>query len=182
MDTATMDRRQFLQTTGVLTGALVVGGALSLMAPSLDWAVDLGTFSSAEGSALMAVARTLAPHDTLEDAAYALVVKAIDGAASGNAATLAMLREGLTRLGPAFAAAPEVERVKALAAMESSGFFKYLRFQTLSDLYASPLAYAHFGYEGEVFSKGGYLLRGFNELRWLPEVPLVDSGPVYTGA
>ncbi len=35
-----------------------------------------------------------------------------------------------------------------------------------------------FGYEGEAFSKGGYLTRGFNDLRWLPEVPAPDSGPV----
>ena len=182
MDNSRSDRRQFLQATGMLTGALLAGGALALIAPGRAWALDLNTLSSAEGSALMAVARTLAPHDSLEDAAYALVVKAIDTAAAGNAGNLAMLREGLAQLGAGFAAASEVERVKALAAMEGSGFFKYLRFQTLSNLYASPLAYAHFGYEGEVFSKGGYLLRGFNDLRWLPEVPLADSGPVYTGA
>jgi hypothetical protein len=46
-------------------------------------------------------------------------------------------------------------------------------------LYASPLVYAYFGYEGEAFSKGGYLLRGFNDLRWLPEVPSADGGPVF---
>jgi len=45
-------------------------------------------------------------------------------------------------------------------------------------LYATPLAQALLGYEGEAFSKGGYLLRGFNDLRWLPEVPLADAGPV----
>ena len=49
---------------------------------------------------------------------------------------------------------------------------------TLATLYASPLAYAHFGYEGEAYSKGGYLTRGFNDLDWLPDVPLEDSGPV----
>jgi hypothetical protein len=50
--------------------------------------------------------------------------------------------------------------------------------QTLQVLYSTPLAYAYFGYEGEAFSKGGYLQRGFNDLRWLPEVPAADSGPV----
>jgi hypothetical protein len=40
------------------------------------------------------------------------------------------------------------------------------------------MAFRLFGYEGEAFSKGGYLTRGFNDLRWLPEVPLADSGPV----
>ena len=45
-------------------------------------------------------------------------------------------------------------------------------------LFRSPLAFAYFGYEGEVFSKGGYLHRGFNDLKWLPEVPAADSGPI----
>ncbi|MEO6186452.1 MAG: tat (twin-arginine translocation) pathway signal sequence, partial [Steroidobacteraceae bacterium] len=129
-----------------------------------------------------AVARTLAPHDTLADAAYALVVKAIDAECARDPATLAMLRDGLARLGPAFATTAEAARVSALTAVESTAFFRYLRYQTLSNLYASPIAYAHFGYEGESFSKGGYLQRGFNDLRWLPEVPLTDSGPVFTGA
>ena len=43
------------------------------------------------------------------------------------------------------------------------------------------IAWAHFGYEGEAFSKGGYLLRGFNDLKWLPEVPSADSGPMPVG-
>jgi hypothetical protein len=40
------------------------------------------------------------------------------------------------------------------------------------------MAYALFGFEGEAFSKGGYLNRGFGSLRWLPEVPLEASGPL----
>lgn len=182
MNADTMDRRQFISATGALTGVLVAGSALALLAPTRAWAVDLNALSSGEGAALMAVARTIAPHDTLEDAAYALVIKAIDGDCARAPATLAMLREGLLRLGAGYAAAAESERVATLAALEHSAFFSYLRFQTLSNLYASPLAYAHFGYQGEAFSKGGYLLRGFNDLRWLPDVPLADSGPVYTGA
>jgi hypothetical protein len=50
-----------------------------------------------------------------------------------------------------------------------------VRATTLATLYASPLVYAYFGYEGEAFSKGGYLMRGFNDLRWLPEVPLAGQ-------
>ncbi|MFO1400171.1 MAG: hypothetical protein U1F30_02970, partial [Steroidobacteraceae bacterium] len=85
------------------------------------------------------------------------------------------------QLGAGFAAAPESARVAALKALETTPFFKAVRATTLVTLYAAPIAYAYFGYEGEAFSKGGYITRGFNELRWLPEVPLADSGPVYTG-
>ncbi len=177
-----MDRRHFIRGTGMLTGTVLAGSALALLAPSRTWAVDLGTLSTTEGAALMAVAGTIAPHDTLAEAAYALTVKAIDAECARDAPTLAMLREGLAQLGTEFATATEATRVRVLTAMESSPFFKFLRYQTLSNLYASPLAYDHFGYEGESFSKGGYLQRGFNDLRWLPDVPLADSGPVFTGA
>jgi len=56
-----------------------------------------------------------------------------------------------------------------------------MRLKTLQVLYSSPIAYAYFGYEGEAYSKGGYLFRGFNDLRWLPEVPAKDSGPLPEG-
>jgi hypothetical protein len=42
------------------------------------------------------------------------------------------------------------------------------------------MAYAHFGYQGEAFSKGGYIFRGFNDLTWLPNPPPEASPPVAT--
>jgi len=68
--------------------------------------------------------------------------------------------------------------VAALKRVESTPYFQNVRAQTLQVLYATPMAAKLFGYEGEAFSKGGYLTRGFNDLRWLPEVPAPDSGPV----
>jgi hypothetical protein len=171
-------RREFLGATGVLTGLIAAGSPLALIAPSRAWAVDLRVLSSTDGATLMAVARTIAPHDKLDDAAYALVIQAIDGDAASDAQLLAMLHDGIHKLGTGFASATEAARVQALTAMEASTFFKTLRTKTLGVLYATPMAYAYFGYEGEAFSKGGYLVRGFNDLRWLPEVPLQDSGPV----
>lgn len=176
---ATMDRREFLGATGVLTGVLAAGSPLALLAPSRTWALDLTALTSEEGAALLAAARTIAPHDKLDDAPYALVVRALDGNAARDAATLALLRQGISGLGAGFATAAETGRIVALKAVEPTLFFKSLRATTLVTLYASPLVYAYFGYEGEAFSKGGYLLRGFNDLRWLPEVPLADSGPVF---
>ena len=173
-----MPRRDFLGATGVVTGLLAAGTPLALIAPSRAWAVDLKTLTSAEGAALMAATRTIAPHDKLEDAAYALVVQSIDADAAKDSSLLAMLREGIRGLGAGFATAAEPARVQALRAVESSAFFQTVRAKTLGTLYATPLAFAYFGYEGEAFSKGGYLFRGFNDLRWLPDVPLEDSGPV----
>jgi hypothetical protein len=120
----------------------------------------------------------MAPHDKLEDAAYALVIQGVDGEAAKDPALAKLLKEGVQGLGPDFARAPEKARVAALKKIEPSGFFQTVRVKTLQLLYASPLAYACFGYEGEAFSKGGYLYRGFNDLRWLPDVPEADAGPV----
>jgi hypothetical protein len=174
-----MGRREFLGVTGALTGVLAVGSPLALLAPSRAWAMDLQALTSAEGASLLAAARTIAPHDQLDDAPYALVVQALDDTATQDAAKLALLRQGVPQLGAGFATAAETERVAALKAIETTPFFKWVRTTTLMTLYASPLVYAYFGYEGEAFSKGGYLFRGFNDLRWLPEVPLADSGPVF---
>jgi hypothetical protein len=176
--TITLARRDFLQVTGVLTGVLAAGSPLALLAPSRAWALDLTSLTSAESATLLAATRTIAPHDKLEDAAYAFVIRALDTAAAEDEALHEQLQAGVARLGPGFASAPENERVAALRRVEATPFFQNLRVQTLSVLYSTPLAYAYFGYEGEAFSKGGYLLRGFNDLRWLPDVPLNDSGPV----
>ncbi len=138
--------------------------------------------TSSEGAALVSMARTIAPHDKLDDAAYALVIQAVDGDAGKDANTRKLVKEGLAALGADFAGSPESERVEALKKMESSAFFQTMRLKTLQVLYSSSIAYAYFGYEGEAFSKGGYLFRGFNDLRWLPEVPAEDSGPLPTGA
>jgi hypothetical protein len=179
----TLDRRELLKsTTGLLCGWVVAGTPLALIAAGRAWAVDLTVLTSLEGSTLMSTARTIVPHDKLDDSAYALVVSAVNSDAGKDANLHAMIKDGLATLGPIFTTNPESERVAALQKIESSAFFQTMRVKTLQVLYANPIAYAHFGYEGEAFSKGGYLLRGFNDLRWLPEVPAEDSGPLPNGA
>ena len=174
-----LPRREFLRTaTGLLTGVVVAGTPLALIAPQRAWAVELAALTSVEGAALMATARTIAPHDKLDDAAYALVIKAVDTDAAANERMLKMIREGVAGLGAGFSKSSEADRVAALKKVEASEFFQTMRLKTLQVLYATPMAYAYFGYEGEAFSKGGYLERGFNDLHWLPEVPIEDGGPL----
>ncbi len=178
--TESLDRRKFIKTTatGMLSGFVAAGSALALIAPARAWALDLAVFTNAEGATLLAVARTIAPHDKLDDSAYALVVKAVDGEAAKDEKARKMMKAGMAELGTNFAQRDESARVAALKTIEASEFFQATRLRTVQVLYATPMAYAYFGYEGEAFSKGGYLARGFNDLRWLPDVPLEDSGPV----
>jgi hypothetical protein len=170
-------RRSFLAASGIVSGLLAAGGPLSLIAPGRAWALEMKVLTSSQGAALMGIARTIAPHDNLEDAAYALVVKAIDAAAAADEHVRTLVATGLAGLGADFASQTEAARTAALKTVEKSAFFQLLRSSTLANLYSSAIAYAHFGYEGEAFSKGGYLTRGFDDLHWLPDVPLQDSGP-----
>jgi hypothetical protein len=175
------DRRIFVRGIGVLTGVIALGSPLAALLPSRVWAVELRVLSSAEAATLLGMIRTIAPHDTLDDAAYALVVKSIDGDAAGSSQARTDLKAGLAGLGDGFAQMPEEARAQRLKAIESGGFFQSMRIKTLLVLYSNPIAAAHFGFEGEAFSKGGYLLRGFNDLKWLPDVPPADSGPMPFG-
>jgi hypothetical protein len=140
--------------------------------------VDLHALSADQSATLLAMVHTIAPHDGLDESAYALVVGALDGDAVASEEIRTQLLAGVTGLGADFAHDVESVRVQKLQAIESSPFFQSVRLKTLMVLYSNPVAWAHFGYEGEVFSKGGYLLRGFNDLKWLPEVPLAASGPL----
>ncbi len=172
------DRREFLKSTGVLTGVLALGSPLALLAPGRSWALDLNSLTSAQGRVLLVFARTLFPHDKLEDAAYAAVVQSADSDAARDPALRKALTDGIDSLGAGFAAADETARVAALRKIEATAFFQQFRVRSIQVLYSTPLARALLGYEGEAFSKGGYLARGFNDLRWLPEVPAADSGPL----
>lgn len=175
----TFPRRDFLKTaSSLLTGVVMAGSPLALIAPARAWAVELQALTTAEAATLMAMARTIAPHDKLDDAAYAFVIKAVDADARKDEHIRKMIKEGIASLGPSFAKSSERDRVMTLGNIESSEFFQTMRLKTLQVLYATPIAYAYFGYEGEAFSKGGYVLRGFNDLHWLPDVPLENSGPL----
>ncbi len=174
-------RRRFLVAGAVLSGAWAAGTPLDILAAAPASPLDLKSLTPEQGATLLSVARTIAPHDGLPDAAYAPVTRAIDAAAAADARVHGIVTSGLERLGKDFASRNEAQRVRALAAMEDSEFFRLVRTDTLANLYASPTAYAYFGYQGEAFSKGGYLFRGFDDLKWLPDVPLEDSGPKYPG-
>lgn len=170
-----------MRGVGVLTGVIALSSPLAALLPNRAWAVELRVLTSAQAAALLAMIRTIAPHDNLDDAAYALVVNAVDGDAAASAQARTDLTAGIAALGDGFAALTESARVERLKALEAGAFFQSMRIKTLLVLYSNPIAWAHFGFEGEAFSKGGYLLRGFNDLKWLPDVPLADSGAMPFG-
>ena len=180
-----LTRRDFLKGSGVLMGVLAAGTTLAALAPSPVWAVELKTLSQAQGTTLMQFGRVLYPHSKLPDAVYALLAKDLDGAASGTPATAAQLQAGIAALDKAcdgnFAAAADAKKEAAVKAIEGTPFFNTVRGQCVTSLYDNDMAYAAFGYPGASWDKGGYITRGFQDLKWLPEPSAADSPAPYMG-
>jgi hypothetical protein len=178
-------RREFLKGSGILMGTLASGSILASLAPSPVWAVELKTLTKAEGQTLMAMGRVLYPHKKLPDAVYAILAKDLDGSASGDAGAASMLREGISNLnalaGGNFAKTKADKQLAIVKGMEGSGFFNTVRGQCMSSLYNNDMAFAAFGYPGSAWEKGGYITRGFQDLKWLPAPSKEASPPAYLG-
>lgn len=184
MSSSQLSRRTFLRAGGVLAGTLAfTGGPIALLAPSRSWAVSTDHLNTHEAEVLLHFTRQLFPHKGLEDAVYALVVKALDKQADQDPGVHALLRQGVAALdrdaGGDWLKLDARERAASArhAAEALQPFFEKVRSTAIVSLYDNPLAYAHFGYQG---AEGdlGYLLKGFNDLTWLPDPPQPDSGPL----
>ena len=180
-----LTRRDMLKGSGVLIGTLAAGSVLAALAPSRVWAVELKTLTQAEGEALMKMGRTLYPHKKLPDAVYALLAKDLDAAASADPKVAQQLREGITGLnqatGGSFAKANDAKRLAAVKAIEGSPFFATVRGKCITSLYDNDMAFKVFGYPGSSWEKGGYITRGFQDLKWLPAPSLEASPKPYFG-
>lgn len=179
-----LTRRTLLKGTGVLMGALTVGSPLALLAPSVAWALELKALTQSEGETLLQMGRILFPHAQLPDAVYALLVKDLD-AGGAEVATASLLREGVKSLdhlaGGSFIKASADRRLEAVKAMEGQAFFNTVRGKCVTALYDNEMAYSIFGYPGSAWEKGGYIMRGFQDLKWLPDPPDEASPPVLLG-
>lgn len=178
-------RREFLKGSGLLMGTLASGSLLATLAPSTAWALEMKKLSTAEGQTLMAMGRILFPHKKLPDAVYALLAKDLDGKAAGDASAAKMLQEGIAWLnksgGGNFAKASEKQRNDIVRSMEGTAFFATVRGQCITSLYDNDMAYAVFGYPGSAWEKGGYITRGFQDLKWLPAPSKEASPPPFLG-
>jgi len=168
-----LTRREFLRGSGILTGTLAASSVLASLAPSHSWAVELKTLTDLEGAALMKMGRVLYPHAKLQDAVYALLAKDLDADAAKSADTLKLLREGIAGLdkaaGGSFVDAGPAKQLEAVKSLEGTPFFNTVRGKCITSLYDNDMAYASFGYQGASYDKGGYIMRGFQDVKWLPD-------------
>ena len=159
---------------------MATGGTLAALAPSRTWALTMSALTDAEGDKLLKVTRAIFPHDTLDDAVYALVVKDLDAAAAGDANVAKLLRAGLQdldqRVSGDWASLDYLARENIVIKMAGTDFFEKIRGTSVVSLYNNEMAWAHFGYEGASYDKGGYFDRGFQDLNWLPD-PDTNASP-----
>lgn len=163
--------RRALLSRGAAAGALTVAGAGFVAAPDAAWAVEVTAISEHEMATLLQMARDIYPHDKISDRFYAIAVKGYD---SEDQKTL--VTEGIAALDAAaqgagfdnyLAAGWEDDRVAILRSIEDSPFFQTVRGGLVTGLYNQKEIWPLFGYEGESFSQGGYIDRGYDDIDWL---------------
>lgn len=163
--------RRALLSRAVAAGALAVAGPGFIAAPDAAWAVEVTAISEHQMATLLQMARDIYPHDRIPDDRYAVAVKGYDTAEKAP-----MVEAGIAALDGAargqghasyVAALWEADRVAVLRAIEKDAFFRTVRAGLVTDLYNQKEIWPLFGYEGESFSHGGYIDRGFNDIAWL---------------
>lgn len=170
------NRRLFLLRLRDLT---LAGAFLGL--PSLAAAVPAKALGASDIAVLRLLCRRLLPLRGSGDRPYDAVIAALRVEAGGNPEIARLLGEGCAQMRKRFGRGWRNARAPALAdylqILVATPFFKTLHGATLFTLINHPAVWAATGYEGESFSKGGYLGRGFNDLNWLPEPPASVMGP-----
>jgi hypothetical protein len=170
MKTSGLTRRSLLRHA-VAAGALTVVGTGFIAAPNAAWALEVTAITPEQLATLMQMARDIYPHDRIADEFYAIAVKGYDTAeqAAEIAAGVAALDAAAQGKGfKTYLATPwEEDRVAILRGMEESPFFQKIRGGLVTGLYNQKAVWPLFGYEGESFSQGGYIDRGFDDINWL---------------
>jgi hypothetical protein len=166
-----LTRRQLLSQSLAAAGALAVTGAGFIAAPNAAWALEVTAITPEQMATLLQMARDIYPHDQVADRFYAIAVKGYDSAEAKD-----FVAEGIAALDAAaqaqghasyLAAGWEEDRVKVLQAIETTPFFQTIRSGLVTGLYNQKEVWPIFGYQGESFSEGGYIDRGFNDIDWL---------------
>lgn len=165
-----LSRRDLLRKAATL-GTLALVGPTFICAPTAAWAMEVKVIKPEQMATLLQMARDIYPHDQVADQFYAVAVKGYDaedkkalvdaGIAELDAAAKAMGHESYAAIGW------EEDRVKVLQSIEKSTFFQTVRSGLVTGLYNQKDLWPIFGYEGESYTKGGYITRGFDDINWL---------------
>ena len=170
-----LNRRELL-AAGVKVGGGFVVGSSFVAHSGCAWAVEAKGLKPKTMATLIQVARDIYPHDRVPNRFYAIAVKGHDEKARKDRIFRALIEDGISTVDqlarakgkPSYLGTGwEAERVALLRQVESGEFFQTLRGGLVVGLYNQKDVWPLFGYEGESFSKGGYVERGFDDVAWL---------------
>jgi len=165
-----ISRRELLKRCMVVGAGLAVGTGF-VAGSTATWAMETKYVAPKEMAALIQMARDIYPHNHVADQYYAAAVKGFDSEESKE-----RIADGVAALDAAaqgrgysdYLSVPwELERVEILRGMEQSSFFQTMRGNLVTGLYNNKEVWPLFGYEGESYSKGGYINRGFDDITWV---------------
>lgn len=163
--------RRALLARAVTAGAAFAIGGNFIAAPDAAWALETQAVKPETMATLARMARDIYPHDRIPDQFYVVAVKGYDTAEDAP-----MIEEGIAALNaaaqgidhPSYGAISwEADRVALLRGIEDTPFFQKIRGGLVTGLYNQKEVWPYFGYEGESFSQGGYISRGFDDIAWL---------------
>ena len=167
------NRRQFLKAGGATT-LMIVGGAI-INQPEA-WGLETQSLQPHTMQTVIQMARDIFPHDQFPDKIYALAVKPYDEAGVEDESLKSMIEDGVSELNALanqqqgfdyLNVGWEHDRTDLLKQVESGPLFQKLRGDLVVSIYNNHDVWQILGYEGESFSQGGYIERGFNDIEWL---------------
>lgn len=175
-----LSRRAFLARVGRICASVFALGATA--ACGRDERSSLGDDQRGAGSAgdtpvaenadlsvLAEMIATLFPGPGIEDRHFLNAARQVQSVAAAMGST-ALISSGIGELrASGWENLSRAQRTDRLESIEASGFFQFVRFNASAALYGNSEVGLLYGYEGESFSKGGYVNRGVNDLAWLPE-------------
>lgn len=130
------------------------------------------------------IIRVAFPHPQVPDGPYERMADRIITEAEESTWFRVALTQGLLTLDSLsekhFLELSDQQALEVLKRLGDLEFFGFIRRTTVLNFYDDPEVWGVFGYEGESFSKGGYLHRGFNDLDWLPEPRIEESEETLT--
>ena len=165
-----LTRRDLLKQSIAASAVLVVGSGF-VAGNTAAWALEVTHLKPSSMATLIQMARDIYPHDHVGDEFYAKAMKGYDTAEAKSAIEAGVTALDAAAIGRGYgsyvAAGWEKDRVEILRNIERSPFFQQIRGGLITGLYNQQEVWPLFGYEGESFSKGGYINRGFNDINWV---------------
>ncbi|TCD16073.1 twin-arginine translocation signal domain-containing protein [Oricola cellulosilytica] len=170
-----ISRRDLLRRAGGAGAAamLVVSGG-AVLSVNQAWGLEVTALKPETMATLIQMARDIYPHDHVPDKYYAIAMKSYDAEmAAKETSKKDMIEAAIADLdaragdGGYLGLGWEDDRVAVLKQIESTDFFKMVRGGLVTGLYNQKEVWPLFGYEGESYSEGGYIDRGFDDIEWL---------------